>query len=131
MHPNDGRVVSNFISQALQNQSITIYGDGLQTRSFCYVDDTIEAILRFMATPAGHTGPVNIGNPHEHTVIDLAKRIIGLTGSRASIDFLPLPADDPKQRQPEIRLARELLRWEPKVGIDDGLQRTIAYFRSR
>jgi UDP-glucuronate decarboxylase len=130
MHPNDGRVVSNFISQALQHQPITIYGDGLQTRSFCYVDDTVEAILRFMGTPVGRTGPLNIGNPHEHTVTDLARRIIGLTGSRASIVFLPLPADDPKQRQPDIRLARELLRWEPVVGIDDGLQRTIEYFQS-
>jgi UDP-glucuronate decarboxylase len=131
MHPNDGRVVSNFISQALHNQSLTIYGDGLQTRSFCYVDDTIEAILRFMATPVGHTGPLNIGNPYEHTVIDLAKRIVELTGSRASIAFLPLPADDPKQRQPDIRLARELLGWEPRVGIDHGLQKTIEYFRGR
>jgi len=131
MHPNDGRVVSNFISQALHSQSLTIYGDGLQTRSFCYVDDTIEAILRFMATPVGHTGPLNIGNPYEHTVIDLAKRIVELTGSRASIAFLPLPADDPKQRQPDIRLARELLNWEPRVGIDHGLQKTIEYFRGR
>jgi UDP-glucuronate decarboxylase len=130
MHPNDGRVVSNLITQALRHQSITIYGDGLQTRSFCYVDDTIEAILRFMGTPAGQTGPLNIGNPHEHTVIDLATRIIGLTDSRATIAFLPLPADDPKQRQPDIRLAKELLRWDPLVGIDDGLQRTIEYFRS-
>jgi UDP-glucuronate decarboxylase len=130
MHPNDGRVVSNLITQALRHQSITIYGDGQQTRSFCYVDDTIEAIMRFMDTPAGKTGPLNIGNPHEHTVIDLARRIIGLTGSRAAIVFLPLPADDPKQRQPDIRLARDLLRWDPVVGIDDGLQRTIEYFRS-
>ena len=131
MHPNDGRVVSNFISQALQNESVTIYGDGLQTRSFCYVDDTIEAIMRFMATPPGHTGPINIGNPHEHTVAELAKRIIELTGSRASLVFLSLPADDPKQRQPDIRLAGELLDWKPAVGIDDGLRRTIEYFRGR
>jgi UDP-glucuronate decarboxylase len=130
MHPHDGRVVSNFISQALQNESITIYGDGLQTRSFCYVDDTIDAIMRFMATPTGHTGPINIGNPHEHTVAELAQRIIDLTGSRASIVFLPLPADDPKQRQPDISVARELLDWKPTVGIDDGLRRTIEYFRS-
>lgn len=130
MHPHDGRVVSNFISQALQNESITIYGDGLQTRSFCYVDDTIDAIMRFMATPTGHPGPINIGNPHEHTVAELAQRIIDLAGSRASIVFLPLPADDPKQRQPDIRLARELLDWTPAIGIDDGLRRTIEYFRS-
>jgi len=131
MHPNDGRVVSNFISQALQNESITIYGDGLQTRSFCYVDDTIEAIMRFMATPSGHTGPINIGNPHEHTVTELANRVVELTGSHASIVLLPLPADDPKQRRPDIRLACELLDWKPTVGIDDGLRRTIEYFRSR
>ena len=131
MHPNDGRVVSNFISQALKNESITIYGDGQQTRSFCYVDDTIEAILRFMATPSGHTGPLNIGNPHEHAVIDLAKRVIRLTGSGATISFLPLPTDDPKQRQPDIRHARELLSWEPAIGIDLGLEKTIAYFRTR
>jgi UDP-glucuronate decarboxylase len=131
MHPNDGRVVSNFISQALQNEPLTIYGDGLQTRSFCYVDDTIDAITRFMATPIGHTGPINIGNPHEHSMADLAKRIIALTDSRSSIVFLPLPADDPKQRQPDIRLARELLDWNPAVGIDDGLRRTIEYFRGR
>jgi UDP-glucuronate decarboxylase len=131
MHPNDGRVVSNFISQALKNESITIYGDGQQTRSFCYVDDTIEAILRFMATPSGHTGPLNIGNPHEHAVIDLARRVIRLTGSRATISFLPLPTDDPKQRQPDIRHARELLSWEPAIGIDVGLEKTIAYFRTR
>jgi UDP-glucuronate decarboxylase len=131
MHPNDGRVVSNFISQALQSESITIYGDGLQTRSFCYVDDTIEAILRFMATPAGHTGPLNIGSPHEHTVLELAKRIIELTGSHASIVFLALPVDDPKQRQPDLRLVRELLAWEPAIRIYDGLQKTIEYFRGR
>jgi UDP-glucuronate decarboxylase len=129
MHPNDGRVVSNFIGQALQNEPITVYGDGLQTRSFCYVDDTIEAILRFMATPADQVGPLNIGNPHEHTVAELAKRIVALTGSRATIAFSLLPADDPKQRQPDIRLARELLSWEPLVDIEDGLRMTIEYFR--
>jgi UDP-glucuronate decarboxylase len=128
MHPNDGRVVSNFIGQALQNEPITVYGDGLQTRSFCYVDDTIEAILRFMATPSGQVGPLNIGNPHEHTVAELAKRIVALTCSRATITFSLLPADDPKQRQPDIRLARELLGWEPLVDIDDGLRMTIEYF---
>jgi UDP-glucuronate decarboxylase len=130
MHPNDGRVVSNFISQALQDESITVYGDGLQTRSFCYVDDTIEAIMRFMATPDGVTGPVNIGNPHEHTVTELARRIIELTGSQASIALSSLPTDDPKQRQPDIRLARELFDWSPKVDIDDGLLKTIEYFRN-
>jgi UDP-glucuronate decarboxylase len=131
MHPHDGRVVSNFISQALQNEAITIYGDGQQSRSFCYVDDSIEAILRFMATSAGQTGPINVGNPHEHTVLELAKRIIELTGSSASIAFLPLPSDDPKQRRPDISRAQELLDWNPRIGIDDGLQRTIDYFRSR
>jgi UDP-glucuronate decarboxylase len=131
MHPNDGRVVSNFISQALLNESITIYGDGLQTRSFCYVDDTIEAIMRFMATPTDHTGPINIGNPHEHTVAELANRIIELTGSRASLVFSPLPADDPRHRQPDIHLAQKLLDWKPLIGIDDGLRRTIEYFRRR
>jgi UDP-glucuronate decarboxylase len=131
MHPHDGRVVSNFISQALRNEAITIYGDGQQTRSFCYVDDSVEAILRFMGTATGHTGPINIGNPHEHTVVELAKQIIELTGSSASIVFLALPADDPKQRRPDIRRAQELLDWSPKIGIDDGLRRTIEYFRGR
>jgi UDP-glucuronate decarboxylase len=131
MHPHDGRVVSNFISQALRNEAITIYGDGQQTRSFCYVDDSVEAILRFMGTSTGHTGPINIGNPHENTVVELAKRIIELTGSSASIVFLALPADDPKQRRPDIRRAQELLDWSPKIGIDDGLRRTIQYFRGR
>ncbi len=131
MHPHDGRVVSNFISQALRNEAITIYGDGQQTRSFCYVDDSVEAILRFMGTSTGHTGPINIGNPHENTVVELAKRIIELTGSSASIVFLALPADDPKQRRPDIRRAQELLDWSPKIGIDDGLRRTIEYFRGR
>jgi UDP-glucuronate decarboxylase len=131
MHPHDGRVVSNFISQALHNEAITIYGDGQQTRSFCYVDDSVEAILRFMGTSTAHTGPINIGNPHENTVVELAKRIIELTGSSASIVFLALPADDPKQRRPDIRRAQELLDWSPKIGIDDGLRRTIQYFRGR
>jgi UDP-glucuronate decarboxylase len=131
MHPHDGRVVSNFISQALQNEAITIYGDGQQTRSFCYVDDSIEAILRFMATSAGQTGPINVGNPHEHTMLELARRIIELTGSSASIAFLPLPSDDPKQRRPDISRAQELLDWKPEIGIDDGLRRTIEYFRGQ
>jgi len=130
MHPNDGRVVSNFISRALLNDGITIYGAGLQTRSFCYVDDTIEAILRFMATPATCTGPINIGNPAEHTILDLAKRVISLVGSRSSIVFAPLPVDDPQQRQPDIRLAKEMLHWQPTTDIDAGLTRTIDYFRN-
>jgi UDP-glucuronate decarboxylase len=130
MHPNDGRVVSNFISHALLNDSITVYGEGLQTRSFCYVDDTIEAILRFMATPAACTGPINIGNPAEHTILELAKRVICLVGSCSSIVFAPLPVDDPQQRQPDIRLAKEMLHWQPTTQIDEGLTRTIDYFRN-
>jgi UDP-glucuronate decarboxylase len=129
MHPHDGRVVSNFITRALAQQPVTVYGSGSQTRSFCYVDDTIEAIVRFMATPADCTGPVNIGNPDEHTVLALARRIIELVGSSAEVQFAPLPADDPTQRQPDISLARRLLDWEPAVGIDAGLRRTIDYFR--
>jgi UDP-glucuronate decarboxylase len=130
MHPNDGRVISNFILQALRGRPITIYGDGQQTRSFCYVDDTIEAILRFMATPAGRTGPLNIGNPHEHTMLEIARRIIALTDSGAPLVFSARPADDPMQRKPDIRLAREMLTWDPLIEIDSGLRRTIDYFRS-
>jgi len=128
MHPNDGRVVSNFIVQALRNQPITIYGEGQQTRSFCYVDDLIEAFVRFMATPADFPGPVNLGNPGEFTIRQLAEQVIALTGSRSKLEFRPLPADDPTQRQPDIRLAREQLGWEPKVQLQQGLQKTIAYF---
>ena len=128
MHPNDGRVVSNFIVQALRNQPITIYGEGQQTRSFCYVDDLIEAFVRFMATPADFPGPVNLGNPGEFTIRQLAEQVIALTGSRSKLEFRPLPADDPTQRQPDIRLAREQLGWEPKVQLQQGLQQTIAYF---
>ncbi|MBP7419387.1 MAG: SDR family oxidoreductase [Xanthomonadales bacterium] len=128
MHPNDGRVVSNFIVQALRNQPITIYGEGQQTRSFCYVDDLIEAFLRFMDTPAGFPGPLNLGNPGEFTIRQLAEQVIALTGSRSKLEFRPLPADDPTQRQPDIRLAREKLGWEPAVPLQAGLQRTIAYF---
>ena len=128
MHPNDGRVVSNFIVQALRNQPITIYGEGRQTRSFCYVDDLIEAFVRFMATPADFPGPVNLGNPGEFTIRQLAEQVIALTGSRSKLEFRPLPADDPTQRQPDIRLAREQLGWEPKVQLQQGLQQTIAYF---
>jgi UDP-glucuronate decarboxylase len=128
MHPNDGRVVSNFIVQALRNEPITIYGEGQQTRSFCYVDDLIEAFLRLMATPADFTGPVNLGNPAEFTIRELAQLVLELTGSRSRIEFRPLPADDPIQRQPDIGLARARLAWEPGVALRDGLLRTIAYF---
>jgi UDP-glucuronate decarboxylase len=128
MHPDDGRVVSNFIVQALKNEPITIYGDGSQTRSFCYVDDLIEGFVRFMASPDDFTGPVNLGNPNEFTILELARRILDLTGSRSEIVFKDLPADDPRQRQPDIRLARERLGWEPKIPLADGLSRTIAYF---
>jgi UDP-glucuronate decarboxylase len=130
MHPNDGRVVSNFIVQALRGQDITIYGSGEQTRSFCYVDDLTDAMLRAMATGDDFTGPVNIGNPGEFTMLELAQKILHLTGSRSKLVFEPLPEDDPRQRQPDIRLARERLGWEPRVGLDDGLRETIAYFRS-
>ena len=130
MHPNDGRVVSNFIVQALQNKDITIYGDGKQTRSFCYVDDLIDAMVRMMDTPAGFTGPVNIGNPGEFSMLELAEKILALTGSRSKILFAPLPSDDPKQRRPDISLAKEKLGWTPKIGLEDGLKETIAYFRT-
>ena len=129
MHPNDGRVVSNFIVQALKGEDITIYGDGLQTRSFCYVDDLIEAMLRIMDTPAEFTGPINVGNPREFTMLELAETVIGLTKSRAKIIFKSLPQDDPRQRKPEISLAREKIGWEPRVALEDGLKETIAYFR--
>ena len=129
MHPHDGRVVSNFIVQALQNEDITIYGDGSQTRSFCYVDDLVEAILRTMDTPADFTGPVNIGNPGEFTMIELAEMVLRLTGSKSKLVRQPLPQDDPKQRQPDIGLAKSALGWEPKVSLEDGLKETIAYFK--
>ncbi len=128
MHPNDGRVVSNFILQALQNRNITIYGDGSQTRSFCYRDDLIDAMIRMMNTPDDVTGPVNIGNPGEFTIRQLAEQIIELTGSRSRIICEPLPADDPKQRRPDIGKARELLQWEPKTPLREGLVKTIEYF---
>jgi UDP-glucuronate decarboxylase len=129
MHPNDGRVVSNFIVQALRGEDITIFGDGKQTRSFCYVDDLIDGLIRAMDSPDGFTGPVNMGNPVECTMIDLAERILRLTGSTSKLIFKPLPADDPRQRQPDISLARSALGWEPKVPLEDGLKETIAYFR--
>jgi UDP-glucuronate decarboxylase len=129
MHPNDGRVVSNFIMQALQNKDITIYGDGKQTRSFCYVDDLINAFILMMNSPQDFTGPVNIGNPGEFTMLELAEKIIFLTQSKSKIIYQPLPADDPRQRKPEITLAKEKLKWEPKVSLEDGLQETINYFK--
>jgi UDP-glucuronate decarboxylase len=129
MHPNDGRVVSNFIVQALRGEDITIFGDGRQTRSFCYVDDLIEGLIRMMDSPAGFTGPVNMGNPSEYTMLELAERILRLTGSSSKLIFKPLPADDPRQRQPDISLAKSSLGWAPKVPLEDGLKETIAYFR--
>jgi len=128
MHPNDGRVVSNFIVQALLNRPITVYGDGSQTRSFCYVDDLIEGLLRLMATEDAVTGPINLGNPAEFTILELAHKVIDKTGSRSRIEFRPLPENDPAQRQPDISRARELLGWQPSVPLDEGLVRTIAYF---
>ena len=129
MHPNDGRVVSNFIEQALKGAPITVYGDGKQTRSFCYVDDLIEAFVRLMATSDDFTGPVNLGNPEEFTILELARKVIANTGSRSEIVFKPLPSDDPMQRQPDISLARQMLQWEPVVALNEGLRRTISYFR--
>lgn len=128
MHPHDGRVVSNFILQALRNQDITIYGDGSQTRSFCYRDDLIEAVIRMMGTDDEVTGPVNIGNPGEFTILQLAETILELTGSRSKLIRMPLPSDDPKQRQPDITQARQRLGWEPTTPLRDGLKKTIEYF---
>ena len=128
MHPNDGRVVSNFIMQALQGESITIYGDGSQTRSFCYVDDLIEAFIRLMGTDDEITGPINTGNPGEFSMLELASLVIELTNSKSKLVFEPLPVDDPKQRQPDITLAKSALDWEPKVKLEEGLKHTIAYF---
>ena len=129
MHPNDGRVVSNFIEQALKGAPITVYGGGKQTRSFCYVDDLIDALVRLMATSDDFTGPVNLGNPEEFTILELARKVIANTGSRSEIVFKPLPSDDPVQRQPDISLARQMLQWEPVVALNEGLRRTISYFR--
>ena len=128
MHPHDGRVVSNFIIQALQNKPITIYGDGSQTRSFCYVDDLIECIVRFMNAPKELIGPMNMGNPGEFTIKELAEQVIDLTGSRSQLVYEPLPHDDPKQRRPDITLAKEKLGWEPVIPLREGLKKTIAYF---
>jgi UDP-glucuronate decarboxylase len=129
MHPNDGRVVSNFIMQALANEPLTIYGDGTQTRSFCYVDDMIHGFDRLMQSPDGVFGPINLGNPVEHTMLELAERIITLSRSRSTIVFKPLPSDDPVRRRPDITLARKVLNWEPKISLSEGLGRTIEYFR--
>jgi UDP-glucuronate decarboxylase len=129
MHPNDGRVVSNFIVQALRGEDITIFGDGRQTRSFCYVDDLIDGLMRMMNSPADFVGPVNIGNPAEFTMLQLAEEVLRLTGSTSKLIFKPLPADDPRQRQPDISLARKMLDWTPRVNLEDGLKETIAYFR--
>jgi len=129
MHANDGRVVSNFIVQALRGEPITIYGDGAQTRSFCYVDDLVDALVRMMATPAEVTGPINLGNPAECSVRELAELVIEMTGSRSQLVARPLPQDDPRQRQPSIELARRTLGWEPVTPLREGLERTIAYFR--
>jgi UDP-glucuronate decarboxylase len=128
MHPNDGRVVSNFIVQALKNEPITLFGDGAQTRSFCYVDDLIDGLIRLMNSPDEFTGPVNLGNPHEFTIRELAEQIITLTASKSRIICKPLPQDDPRQRQPDISLARRQLAWEPKIAVEQGLTKTIEYF---
>jgi UDP-glucuronate decarboxylase len=130
MHPNDGRVVSNFIVQALKNQPITLYGDGSQTRSFCYVDDLIEAFLRFMDTPDEVIGPMNLGNPGEYSIREMAEIVIAETGSSSTLEYRPLPADDPKCRKPDISQAEKVLGWKPTIGLRDGLRRTIAYFET-
>jgi UDP-glucuronate decarboxylase len=129
MHPADGRVVSNFIVQALKGAPITIYGDGSQTRSFCYVDDLIEGMIRLMETGPEVTGPINIGNPNEFTIRELATKVIEMTGARSELVEEPLPADDPKQRQPDISLAKQVLGWEPTIPLEQGLERTVEYFR--
>jgi len=130
MHPNDGRVVSNFIVQAIKGRDITLYGDGLQTRSFCYRDDLIEGMIRMMNSRVDFTGPVNVGNPNEFTIKQLAELVIELTNSKSGIVYEPLPSDDPMQRQPDISLAKKELNWEPKIQLREGLQKTIDYFKS-
>jgi UDP-glucuronate decarboxylase len=130
MHPNDGRVVSNFILQALNNEDITVYGDGKQTRSFCYVDDLIEGVIQMMNTPGDFTGPVNLGNPEEYSILELAEKIIALTRSKSKIVFESLPQDDPLKRKPNIELARDKLKWEPRKQLEAGLEETINYFRT-
>jgi UDP-glucuronate decarboxylase len=128
MHPNDGRVISNFIIQALTSKSITIYGDGRQTRSFCYVDDLIEGLIRLMNTPDEFTGPLNLGNPEEYTIVEIAELIRDLTGSKSEVRHLESVPDDPRNRKPEISMARQTLDWRPTISLREGLQRTIAYF---
>jgi UDP-glucuronate decarboxylase len=128
MHPNDGRVVSNFIVQALRGEPVTVYGDGSQTRAFCYVDDLVEGFVRLMATPDDVTGPMNLGNPGEFTMLELAEKVIAMTGSKSEIVFKPLPADDPVRRQPDISFAKATIGWEPRVRLDEGLAKTVAYF---
>jgi UDP-glucuronate decarboxylase len=131
MHPNDGRVVSNFIVQALQNKPLTVYGDGSQTRSFQYIDDLLEGMIRMMNTPDEITGPVNLGNPSEFTILEMANKIIKLTGSKSKIKFNPLPQDDPVQRKPDITLAKKVLNgWQPELSLEEGLARTIEYFKN-
>lgn len=130
MHPDDGRVVSNMVIQALKGEDITVYGDGSQTRSFCYVDDMIEGLISLMHSPDEFTGPVNLGNPHETSILELANTIIDLTKTRSKIVFKPLPSDDPRRRMPDITLAKEVLKWEPKIDLELGLQKTIEYFRN-
>jgi UDP-glucuronate decarboxylase len=129
MHPNDGRVVSNFIVQALKGEDITVYGDGRQTRSFCYVDDMVEAMILLMDTADDFTGPINLGNPREFTILELAEEVVRLTGTTSKIVFRPLPADDPRQRQPDIALAESKLGWRPTTDLAQGLERTIRYFQ--
>jgi len=129
MHPNDGRVVSNFIVQALRGEDLTLYGKGTQTRSFCYADDLIDALVRMMGTARGFTGPVNVGNPGEFTMLALAEMVLRLTGAKSKLKYLPAPEDDPMQRQPDIALAKDKLGWAPRVALEDGLKETIAYFR--
>jgi UDP-glucuronate decarboxylase len=129
MHPNDGRVVSNFIMQALKNEDITVFGDGRQTRSFCYVDDLIEGMVRMMNAPDDFTGPVNLGNPGEFSIGELAQKVVAMTGSKSRVIYQPLPQDDPTRRRPDIGLAREKLGWEPRITLEEGLQPTIEYFR--
>lgn len=130
MHPNDGRVVSNFIVQALQGKDITVYGNGNQSRSFCYYSDLLEGMIRLMNTGDDFTGPVNVGNPNEFTILELAEKVIRLTGSPSKIIFEPLPSDDPMQRQPDISLAKSKLGWEPKVQLEEGLTKTIEFFKT-
>ena len=130
MHPNDGRVVSNFIVQALREEDITIYGKGNQTRSFCYVDDLIEGLMQMMNTPEGVTGPINLGNPSEFTMLELAEKVLKITKSKSKLVFKALPQDDPKQRKPDIKIAQETLKWQPKISLDDGLELTVEYFKN-